>query len=241
VGGTSAVGGTGGAGGDTSVALRNLQVDLTGMAPNANQLVVFRLVTTGTNLLKFVGVLDALPSAAYTFTMPNSALNEAYSLDFFADANGNRAYDAPPTDNAWRVAVPAAMTDSVLTFARSSTYTDISTPAFTALGADFTFQATGMVPHVGQLFELRVISSSTGQVVGRYVLTSVPAASFTVTIPLVIKDLGNYQIDFWADYNQNGHYDAPPADHAWRLTGVGTSSGLTVQFAHNTTFTDVGF
>ena len=213
------------------------------MTPHVNQLMMFRLVTTATNLLKFVGVLDSLPGVNYNFTMPNSAINEAYNLDFFADVNANRAYDVPPTDHAWRLAVPAGLADAVLTFAHNTNFTDISVPAFTAPGADFVLQATGMVPHVGQLFELRVINLNTTEVVGRYVLTAIPNATFNVTIPMVIKDLANYQIDLYADFNNNGHYDPPSTsgDHAWRLTGVGTPAGLTVMFANNTTYTDVGF
>jgi len=217
-------------------------VNMTGMTPNQGQLMMFRLVNAA-NQLKFVGVLDSLPStsAAYNFTMPNSALSEVYRLDFFADLNMSRTYDAPPTDNAWSLAVPAGAADVVLPFARSTNYTDISTPATTPLGADFTLQTTGMNPHVGQLFEVRVILPSSGQVIGRYVLTVVPGVTFGVTIPMIIKDLTSYQIDFYADMNGNGHYDPPPTDHAWRVTGVGTPSGLVVSFAHNTSFTDVGF
>jgi len=240
-GGTASAGGAGGSGGEVSAALRNVTLDMTAMTPNVSQMMQFRLVTTATNALRFVGVLDGLPSAAYNFTMPNSVINEAYNLDFFADVNANRAYDAPPTDNAWRQAVPAGLADAVLTFVRNTNYTDVSMPPFAPLGGDFTFQATGMVPHVGQLFELRVIDSSAGRVVGKYVLPAVGSANFSITIPMVIKDLTNYQIDLYADYNGNGKYDAPPADHAWRLLGVGASTGLTVTFAHNTTFTDVGF
>jgi hypothetical protein len=128
-----------------------------------------------------------------------------------------------------------------LTFARSANYTDISVPAFTPLGADFTFQATGMSPHIGQLFELRVIDSSTGRVIGKYVLPAIGTANFSITVPMIIRDLSNYQVDFFADFNGNGRYDPPPADHAWRLSGVGSPAGLTVTFAHNTTFTNVAF
>ncbi len=238
-GGTSSMGGTSGTGGAQGAALRSVQIDMTGMTPHLNQLMEFRIVSAS-NQLAFMGILDTLPAVTYNYVMPSSIVNGSYRLDFFADLSGDRLYEPPPVDHAWSVMIPTPG-DQIIAFAHNTNFTDISMPTITPLGTDFTLQATAMTPHLGQLFELRVIIASTGQVVGRYVLTSVPAADFSVTVPMVIEDLTNYQIDFYADFNGNGHYDPPPTDHAWRLTGVGAPTGLTLQFAHNTTFTDVGF
>ena len=234
----SSTGGTTGAGG-AGTNLRSVEIDMTGMTPHVGQLMEFRIVSDS-NQLAFRGMLDTLPGAAYNYIMPKSIPDGTYRLDFFADLSQDRMYEAPPTDHAWRLTIPTPG-DQVLSFAHNTNFTDISMPAITAIGGDFNFQATGMTPHIGNLFELRVIIASTGQVVGRYVLSSVPAAAFNITIVGVIADGTNYNIDFYADLNGNGHYDPPPTDHAWRVTAAGTATGLTVPFAHNTNFTDVGF
>jgi hypothetical protein len=49
----------------------------------------------------------------------------------------------------------------------------------------------------------------------------------------------SYQIDFYADHNQNGSYDAPPTDHAWRITVNDLVGDSVVTFTHNTDFTDI--
>jgi hypothetical protein len=163
-----------------------------------------------------------------------------YRVDFFADVSGDRAYTSASTDEAWSRPVSAGPTPTI-NFAHNTTYTDISTPAYVPIGADFTFHATGMTPHVGQQFELRVIVAETGQVVGLYHLSAIRAATFDITIPGVIANSVGYRIDFWADANNNGQYDSPPADHAWRVAATGTTTGLSASFTHNTDFTDVNF
>lgn len=212
------------------------------MNPHVGQLMEFRIVSAA-NQLAFRGVLDTLPGVTYNYIMPKTIPDGDFHLDFFADLNMNRMYDPPVgtayADHQWRLTIPTPG-DQVLAFAHNTNFTDISMPATTPIGGDFTFMGTGF-PHVGKLFELRVIIASTGQVVGRYVLSSIPAMDFNVAIAGVIANGTQYNIDFYADANGNGHYDAPPADHAWRVNTTGTATGLTLTFAHNTTFTDVGF
>jgi hypothetical protein len=148
-------------------------------------------------------------------------------------------YDAPPTDHAWRLDI-AASGDETLAFMHNTDFTDIATPAVTE-AEDFTFMATDMSPHDGQRFELRVIEADSGRLVGRYVLGAIAAADFTLTLPGIVANGTDYQVDFHADLDNDGNYDPPPTDHAWRETGTADASGLTINFAHNTTFTDVQF
>ena len=62
--------------------------------------------------------------------------------------------------------------------------------------------------------------------------------NFTVTVPGF--DLNqNYNIDFYADHNGNETYDAPPVDHAWRLTFNSSTGDHVSDFIHNTSFTDI--
>ena len=98
-------------------------------------------------------------------------------------------------------------------------------------------------PHDGGLFEVRVIEADSGRLVGRWVTNNLNLQSndITLTIPGIIKDGTEYQVDFFADLNDNQAYDAPPDDHAWREMVTGDGSGATVSFNHNTNFTDVQF
>uniref|UniRef100_A0A832G8B1 T9SS type A sorting domain-containing protein n=1 Tax=Ignavibacterium album TaxID=591197 RepID=A0A832G8B1_9BACT len=95
-----------------------------------------------------------------------------------------------------------------------------------------------MTPHLGQLFELRVVKTDNSEEVGRFTLPQILVPNFKVFIPGF--DLNNnYNIDFYADHNGNGSYNAPPVDHAWRLTFNSSTGDWTENFSHNTNFTDI--
>lgn len=97
---------------------------------------------------------------------------------------------------------------------------------------------SGMSPHVNQTLNLRVIDKGTMKEMGR-ISQQIISAGFEVVLP--ISESGrSYFIDFFADFNSNGLYDAPPADHAWRLE-LNNANGVadTISFNHNATFTDI--
>ncbi len=97
-----------------------------------------------------------------------------------------------------------------------------------------------MNPHLGQLLELRVIQSSSGNEIDRCRVEYISQADFRVNVPGI--RLGeDYRVDFYADANQNHLYDAPPADHAWQLTFTSTNGDQTLEFNHNTNFTDIAW
>ena len=110
-------------------------------------------------------------------------------------------------------------------------------------GRSFAFEELkirfeGMNPHVGQKFELRVVNTATQQEAGRTALAAIINHDFDVELEVI--DIGqSYLIDFYADLNQNGRYDAPPADHAWRLELNNVLGDTTLTFVHNTNFTDI--
>ncbi|MEZ4647901.1 MAG: hypothetical protein R3E97_03795 [Candidatus Eisenbacteria bacterium] len=223
-------------GGNEPPELRDLSLTLNTMNPHVGQKLEFRVVSDGGDLESRI-YLDPLPGPDYMLEVPKAVQEGGHRLDFFADHNGNGSYDAPPADHAWRIALGS--TGSLAPdFTHNTSFTDIGSPAGEG---DFSLVLTGMTPHVGQLFELRVKDTETGQTVGQYRLGAVLGADFTVDIPGVIETGRSYTVDFYADMNGDGEYDAPPADHAWRETGVGTASGLTVAFTHATNFTDIAF
>ena len=223
------------------VTYGDMAVAMVEMGAHTNQLMEFRVVSAG-DVLAARGVLDTLlpedNDNHFTFRMPASVPSDAtYRLDFFADLDGDRVYTTTPDDHAWRVAIPS---NGNVPFLHNTNFQDIDLPPITQ-GEDFQIDFFGMGAHDMQLIELRVINTDTGQAVGHYRLTAASAVDFSFVIEGIIENGANYDVDFYADFNANGMYDAPPVDHAWRETGVGTASGLTITFNHNTTFTDIGF
>lgn len=119
-------------------------------------------------------------------------------------------------------------------------FTDISDPVVSPMGGDFTMNFSDMEPHIGQLMEVRVMMPS-GRLAGRFLMNPIMGASPVVSLPGIIQPDLEYTVDFYADLNGNGMYDAPPTDHAWREVGTSDASGLTIDFTHGTDFTDVEF
>lgn len=224
--------------GPVSTGVVDVVIKLSGMSPHVGNLMEFRLATAGDALVSRV-IIDVLEFDTVTVTIPMAFESGSHHIDFYADLSNNLSYDAPPLDHAWRVSVPA---DGMVSFAHNVTnFIDISSPPLTLIGGDFQLNLTMFDLHVGDMMEFRVIEASTGVTVGVYKMLGLPMDLYTIDIAGIIKSGSVYQIDFFADLNGNGMYDAPVADHAWRLAGVGTATGLTINFAHNTTFTDVGF
>jgi hypothetical protein len=217
---------------------RDLMVSLDGMTPHVGQLMEFRVATGNTLISAYV--LDPLPSATFAFTVKSSVPEGAHRFDFFADLSGNGSYDAPPTDHAWRLDLPASGAVMV-SFTHNTTFTDISDPPVSDSGLEFRLDLSGFNPHVGQLLEAKVVHIASGRVVGQYRLDEVPNPNFDIEIRDIVQSGEEYNVDFYADLNGNGSYDAPPTDHAWRVTQTATVDGLEVSFAHNTNFTDIGF
>ena len=95
-----------------------------------------------------------------------------------------------------------------------------------------------MTPHLGELFELRVVRQDNQVEIGRVSVPAVLVPDFTVYIPQFELNQG-YNIDFYADHNGNGIYDPPPTDHAWRLSFNSSTGDVVQDFTHNTNFTDI--
>lgn len=95
-----------------------------------------------------------------------------------------------------------------------------------------------MTPHLGELFELRLVRQDNQVEIGRVSVPVVLVPDFTVYIPEFELEQG-YNIDFYADHNGNGIFDAPPVDHAWRLSFNSSSGDIEQDFTHNTNFTDI--
>ena len=115
-----------------------------------------------------------------------------------------------------------------------------SVPSGDAVLSSFQMQFTDMTPHVGQFFEIRIVDISNDLVVASEEVSSIGDAAYDFVFLHALEDGASYQVDFWADHNGNGSYDAPPTDHAWRVDLASVSGNTTENFSHNTNFTDIG-
>ncbi len=213
-----------------------LTLDLTGFSPHVGGLFELRVVDRATSLEIGRSRVESIPLADFSVSVPGLMLQGSYDIDFYADLNGNGLYDDPPADHAWQMRLDDPMGDTTLTFAHSVTnFKDIAWPYLLSL------DLTGFSPHVGGLFEMRVVDLADGKEVGRTRVESVPQADFSVSLP-VLAIGGNYNVDFYADLNGNGLYDSPGTDHAWRMTVENVLGDTTLTFAHSVTnFVDIGW
>jgi hypothetical protein len=209
-----------------------LTVNFTSMTPHVGQLLELRVENNNTN--EEVGRIKvlAVPSPDFQIQIVGLQLNTEYKVQFYADLNNNGIYNIPPTDHAWEITFTNTTGDAIVDFSHNTTFTDINWKYL------LTVNLTLMTPHLGDLFQLRVVRQDNQVEIGRFTLLQVLVPDFSVFIPEF--ELGhNYYIDFYADYSGNGLYDVPPIDHAWRLSFISNTGDFVQNFTHNTSFTDI--
>lgn len=101
-----------------------------------------------------------------------------------------------------------------------------------------TLNLTAFDSHIGNKFEMRAVDKANSMEIESITVDNIAAAAFSVQL-FSIKTTKSYWIDFYADLNGNGVYDAPPVDHAWRLEVDNVQGDITLNFAHDTNFTDI--
>ena len=102
--------------------------------------------------------------------------------------------------------------------------------------SSLTVNLSGMAPHAGQEMYFALVESESGEIVDR--VSETAQENFSVMLEH-LESGKSYHLDFFSDHNGNGYYDAPPADHAWRVDLPDVQGPETVDFVHNTTFTDI--
>ncbi len=218
--------------------LRDLVLNLNNMDSNVGQKITVRVMSSD-NVMESEAVIDVLESANGSIKVPNIIDDSTYHIDMYADANDNGSYDPPPVDDAWRVAVPAS---GVVNFTYNTDVTDIANPAFTTRGNSFIMNFFNFGPQAGKTVELRVLELPDNRTVGAYRLDEIPFSGvFTIYLPGIILNGSGYAIAFYIDMNVNDEYDPPPEDEAWLINGGGTSTGLEIDFTHNTNWKDIKF
>ncbi|HEY3371833.1 MAG TPA: plastocyanin/azurin family copper-binding protein [Prolixibacteraceae bacterium] len=207
-----------------------LTVNFTAMTPHVGE--TFWLAVIDTTSKMEIGRKKLIGSVAFSVEVPGIVAGKAYNVDFWADHNKNGVYDAPGADHAWRLKLNNVKRDTILNFVHNTNFTDIKWKT------KLTLHFTAMNPHVGQMLTLYVRDKAMGMGLDTVVVKSVAGPEFDVS-SWAIEPAKSYNLDIWADLNKNGIYNAPPADHAWRIVLDNVKSDTIINFVHNTVFTDI--
>ncbi len=108
----------------------NLTVNMTEFAPtHEGQLFKLRVVNSasGQELGEYENEKIATPNFT-TFFSNILTIGESYHIDAFADFNGNKLYDPPPVDHAWRIVVSGVVANKVVTLRHTPQWIDIQYP-----------------------------------------------------------------------------------------------------------------
>ncbi|NQV15851.1 hypothetical protein HQ531_10375, partial [bacterium] len=156
-----------------------------------------------------------------------------------ADSDGDgysNGHELEDPFGMWAVGAPAPGETSLVTQPGDNT----SAP--TGDGAKFSLHInfSEMTPHLGQLFQIRLDLGHGGEQVTFEQLDEISEADYDFTFMHAMEMGQSYDIEFWSDHNGNGFYDAPPIDHAWRITLDAVSDNQDTTFTHNTEFEDIG-
>jgi hypothetical protein len=101
-----------------------------------------------------------------------------------------------------------------------------------------TLNFSEMDPYIGLQSEVRVTDIATGKEVGRKIIRPIESAAYSFDLYVLVNG-GSYQVDIYADVNDNWTYDAPPTDHAWRRTIPTVSADVELNFMPDDNYTDV--
>ncbi len=205
-------------------------VNLSGMTPHVGQEIYFALIDAVTG--EVIDRESKIVSETFTVELKKTMSDRSYRVDFFSDHNSNGYYDVPPEDHAWRLEFESTAGDDTLDFVHNTGFTDVMWKH------RLRVRFTGMTPHVGQMLTLYIRDLSTGTYLDTVVVGAIENADFDVE-SYVVEPGTSYLVDFYADHNGNGSYDAPPADHAWRLESGVAMGDVDLEFSHNTNFTDI--
>ncbi|RPI41182.1 MAG: T9SS C-terminal target domain-containing protein [Bacteroidetes bacterium] len=211
-----------------------LTINFSEMTPHIGQMLTLYVRGSLTGEYLDTVVVEEIMDAAFEISSNVIEPGNSYLVDFWADHNSNGMYDSPPTDHAWRLETGVIAGDTEIDFVHNTNFTDILPGTEYMLTINFT----EMTPHIGQMLTLYVRDFSSGEYLDTVMVEEIMEANFEVSSGAVFPG-NSYTVDFWADHNSNGMYDAPSTDHAWRLeTGV-IMGDTVIDFVHNTDFTDI--
>ncbi len=103
-----------------------------------------------------------------------------------------------------------------------------------------TLHCSQMDAYIGKTFNVRVTERESGWEVGRKTIAPIDTEDFSLDLYVLLAP-HSYNIDFYVDVNDNGAYDAPLTDHAWRRVLISPDKDTIVNFHPGKTFTDITF
>lgn len=171
-------------------------------------------------------------TARFDVTFDTVMVDSSYVVDFWADHNMNGRYDPPSTDHTWRITVDSIKGDTTIPFVHNTNFTDIDWKYKLTVNLN---GADSLISH--QLFVyLRDFAS--GDFIDSVDVMAVVDTNFSVYSFNIELDT-SYNVDIYHDYNMNGMYDVPPADHAWRIPLMNVTGDTVINFTFNTDYTDI--
>lgn len=222
---------------------RTLCLELRGFNAHPEDRVEARIVSDQ-GILRMRAILDPFGRAAgdadETLVVPLAipARGGPHSLQLWADRNQNDTYDPPDSDHSWLLDIPD---DGTLRFTHDNVWVTLDEP--TPAGENFRIRMTGMGLHAGQMLDLVVIDELTGRTVGFYRMQRLPGDGVVdIEIPGIVEPGTTYDVEFFADDNDNQRFDGKPLDHTWRLPQREAGlDGLDLEFDHRSPFDELEY
>ena len=108
---------------------------------------------------------------------------------------------------------------------------------------DFVMNFSDFGPHLNQDLRVKVAQASSGNTIADAPVHFVDTETFTITIDDILESGETYNIDVWADVDDDGILDGTPltggVDHAWRFVRTADAAGINFTYVHDTNFTDI--
>jgi hypothetical protein len=211
--------------------LGTLTVNFSMMSPHVGQDLWLAVIDTET--MNEVGRVHVVAELTFVVEIANILEDgKSYHVDFFVDYNQSGYYDPPGTDHAWRLELNNVLGNETLDFAHQVAFTDVEWKHRLRLSF------TGMSANIGQELNLYVRDLDSGSYLDTVRMSSIADPEFNIDSYAIVPG-GTYMLDFFADLNGNGMYDAPPVDQAWRFESGQTTGDLDLEFSHNQAYTDI--
>ncbi len=102
-----------------------LTLSFNGMTPHVGQMLSLYIKDLSSGQYVDTLILDPIPAASFQLESRKIELGASYNIDFFSDHNGNKQYDAPPTDHAWRLVLSEVAGDTEISFTHNTNFTNI--------------------------------------------------------------------------------------------------------------------
>ncbi len=212
----------------------DLSLTVRGMKSHVAELFEYRVVDSA-NIIQSRGIAFPLGGVDAAFFAPRAIpTDKPVRIDFFADHNNSKSYDATPTealDHAWRVPVDLATVGKdgvVVTFDHNTSFTFLNDPggAPREIGKAARISVRGLATRLGRRLEARVADAFTGRVVALYRYPAIDKDAVELVVPGMIEADNTYTVEITTDDEKAGAGTL----EGWRLQQDSNADGLAVTF-----------